>query len=202
MIAGTLGNLDIVKAVIEAGADVDKVTEPREGVNNGVKTRTALHLAAGFGNAPVVELLARSGASLSARNALGLTPLHLAAMEGRLGAAKALVAAGAELEASDDQGNTPWDLATRCAHEDLAAFLHAAKPPPPPPSPTCAVCEAAEPKDPGSTGLFTCSGCLGARYCSRACQKIHWKQHGHKAACQGGQGGQGGPAGQVGHRVD
>lgn len=29
-----------------------------------------------------------------------------------------------------------------------------------------------------------CGGCLTARYCSRACQRVHWKQHAHKPVCK------------------
>jgi hypothetical protein len=29
-------------------------------------------------------------------------------------------------------------------------------------------------------GLHRCGGCKGVMYCSAACQKVHWKQGGHK----------------------
>ena len=35
-------------------------------------------------------------------------------------------------------------------------------------------------------GLLSCSRCLRAVYCSPECQKIHWKQGGHKATCTTG----------------
>jgi hypothetical protein len=41
------------------------------------------------------------------------------------------------------------------------------------------VCQALE----GGNGeLLLCSGCMGVRYCSRVCQKKHWKQH--KKVCK------------------
>jgi hypothetical protein len=33
-------------------------------------------------------------------------------------------------------------------------------------------------------GLNRCGGCMGVRYCSAECQKVHWKQGGHKHACK------------------
>ena len=32
-------------------------------------------------------------------------------------------------------------------------------------------------------GVHLCSRCRGAKYCSAACQKVHWKQGGHKQEC-------------------
>ena len=34
----------------------------------------------------------------------------------------------------------------------------------------------------GAKGLLRCSRCLAARYCSRECQRSHWKA-GHKQVC-------------------
>lgn len=48
----------------------------------------------------------------------------------------------------------------------------------------CAACGASN--EPGSgVRLMTCNGCEEARYCSKACQKGHWKQH--KQACRAAQ---------------
>jgi hypothetical protein len=33
-------------------------------------------------------------------------------------------------------------------------------------------------------GLHRCGGCRGVMYCSAACQKVHWKQGGHKQECK------------------
>jgi hypothetical protein len=33
-------------------------------------------------------------------------------------------------------------------------------------------------------GVHLCGGCTGVRYCSAACQKVHWKQGGHKQECK------------------
>jgi hypothetical protein len=43
----------------------------------------------------------------------------------------------------------------------------------------CEVCGAIEG---GDRQLLLCTGCREVRYCGRACQKQHWKQH--KAVCK------------------
>ena len=56
----------------QAGADLDAVCGPRgEG-------RTSLHVAAEHGHESNVEVLVESGANLTLRDHLGLTPLDLA----------------------------------------------------------------------------------------------------------------------------
>jgi hypothetical protein len=48
-------------------------------------------------------------------------------------------------------------------------------------NPICGVVDGpSEAKLVGGTGL--CKGCLGVRYCSKACQNQHWKQH--KPVCK------------------
>lgn len=61
--------LAIVKAVIEAGTDVNGANQAGD---------TALHAAAGAGLGTVVSLLAEKGAGLEAKNKRGLTPLAVA----------------------------------------------------------------------------------------------------------------------------
>jgi hypothetical protein len=36
----------------------------------------------------------------------------------------------------------------------------------------------------GKPGTKRCNGCKAVFYCSVECQRIHWKQNGHKAACK------------------
>ena len=81
------------------GADV-KARDP-------IRHQTPLHVAAGYGNREVVELLLSYGASLEAKNFLGETPLHMAAGHGDLEMVRSLLAHGAFLEARDAGGQTP-----------------------------------------------------------------------------------------------
>ena len=57
---------------------------------------TALHFAAAFGSAQIVEDLLALGASMAPLTRSGLTPLHVACAHGEVAAVAALAAAGAE----------------------------------------------------------------------------------------------------------
>jgi Ankyrin repeats (3 copies) len=73
--------------------------------------RTALHKAAFFGHAHVVEYLCGLGANVNAQDADGDTALHDAARFGHVAVVKALVAAGADKALKNVDGKTPADLA-------------------------------------------------------------------------------------------
>jgi hypothetical protein len=46
---------------------------------------------------------------------------------------------------------------------------------------SCFACKVVASKD---VTLFCCGKCRSALYCSRVCQRIDWKQHGHKQICE------------------
>jgi ankyrin repeat protein len=64
-----IGNLDVVKYLVEKGADVKAAN------NYG---NTPLHLAADNCNLDIVKYLLEKGADVKAANKVGNTPLHLA----------------------------------------------------------------------------------------------------------------------------
>ena len=68
MNAGMLGRLDFVRALLEAGADVQR---------RGQFGYTALHAAAQGGHLDVVQELVRRGASVNCKNNDGDIPLIL-----------------------------------------------------------------------------------------------------------------------------
>lgn len=68
MNAAMLGRLDIVKALIDAGADIQK---------KGQFGYTALHAAAQNGHLDVVQTLVKYGASVNCKNDDGDIPLIL-----------------------------------------------------------------------------------------------------------------------------
>ena len=72
MNAAMLGRLDIVKALIESGADIQK---------KGQFGYTALHAAAQGGHLDVVQALVRYGASVNCKNDDGDIPLILGMFE-------------------------------------------------------------------------------------------------------------------------
>lgn len=76
------GHVEVIRALVEAGADVD--AEDRDG------DRAAHHAA--FGDEPAaLRALAGAGADLSARNRRRQTPLHIAVNKGHLGVVRTLL---------------------------------------------------------------------------------------------------------------
>lgn len=122
-VAAREGHADIVRALLDAGANPRRVI--------GLFRGTALHEACYFGHADVVRVFTergeRAGApaiELDAQGAYnGMTPLHDAVWHGHLEAAKVLVEAGARLDMRTHAGLTPQELALLYNYNDLAQFL-------------------------------------------------------------------------------
>lgn len=122
-IAAREGHADIVRALLEAGANPRRVI--------GLFLGTALHEASYFGHADVIRAMTekrgRAGARASELDAQGayngFTPLHDAVWHGHLEAARALVDAGAPLHLRTHAGLTPRELAVLYGYDDLARFL-------------------------------------------------------------------------------
>lgn len=72
---------------------------------------TSLMWACYQGDAISVDILIKSGASLTARDNTGLTPLHWAVVRGNRHCIKQVVEAGGDLHTKNDDGKTPHDLA-------------------------------------------------------------------------------------------
>jgi ankyrin repeat protein len=122
-IAAREGNADIVRVLLEAGANPRRVI--------GLFLGTALHEACYFGYADVVramtdkrERVVTQASELDAQGAYnGMTPLHDAVWHGHLEAAQTLVNAGARLDLTTHAGLTPRELALLYGYDDLARFL-------------------------------------------------------------------------------
>lgn len=95
----TAGGADVVRTLVEAGADVNAA--------GGVKRCTALHMAARRGNAEVARALLDAGANIEARDSLGETPLRRAVNCAKTGVARLLVARGADRDSKSTKGLTP-----------------------------------------------------------------------------------------------
>jgi ankyrin repeat protein len=149
--AAKIGNLDVVDALLEAGAAVDA---PDPGFQ-----QTPLMAAARGGYAPVVKRLIERGAQINAQTRTGATPKFLtpanskasrgagiqrggwpdrgirepipgaktpllyAAREGHVEVARLLLDAGARIEQGDADGVTPLLAAVINEHAALASFL-------------------------------------------------------------------------------
>ena len=122
-VAAREGHADIVRLLLEAGADSHRTI--------GLFGGTALHEACYFGHTEVImamtEARERAGVrppDLDAQGVLnGMTPLHDAVWHGHWDAARALVEAGHPLHLRTHAGLTPRELAVHYGYGDLARFL-------------------------------------------------------------------------------
>jgi serine/threonine protein kinase len=115
-VAAKLGNADIMRALIDAGANV------RAG---GHCQRAPLHLAA---NGRVAQMLIDAGAYVDVPDRFLSTPCHLAAGANHLDVVQTLLANRANVNAVDNDGKTPLQRSTdrRIAQFLIAAGAHVA----------------------------------------------------------------------------
>ncbi|XP_071095704.1 uncharacterized protein [Haliotis cracherodii] len=126
------GHIDIVRLLIEKGADVSAAA-----ADDDDDCYTALHLACKNGHVDIVRLLIEKGADVSAAAAAvaaddddGYTALHLACKNGHIDIVRLLIekgadvsAAAAAIAAADDDGYTALHLACKNAHIDIVRLL-------------------------------------------------------------------------------
>lgn len=105
--------LDLVKALIGAGADVNAAAD--EG--------TALHAASKKGYLDIVKLLVDSKADVNALGDMRKTPLHKAIGESRVEVATFLISKGAAVDAKTVTDVEPLHLACAEGLTDFAVFL-------------------------------------------------------------------------------
>jgi uncharacterized protein len=92
-----------------------------EGIDSG--GWTALHWAADFGHADIVEILLDSGAEIEKSDFNGWTALHWAAERGQVEATRVLIKKGADVNKADSEGKTPLHRACQCGHLETALCL-------------------------------------------------------------------------------
>src|SRR6266403_876730 len=115
MAAASTGNMDVVRALVTHGADVNA----RE--NRG--SQTALMWAIAEKRSAVARYLVEHGADVKTRSKAGFTPFLFAAQQGDLDSARLLAAAGADISAPGPDGRSPLLIASAGGHEPLAIFL-------------------------------------------------------------------------------
>jgi len=97
-------HLDVVKYIVENGADVNAED------NNKI---VPLHSLAARNSAKAIAVLADKGADIDAKDYGGNTALHYAAMSDAADAVEILLAAGADIENREDYSRTPLILGAR-----------------------------------------------------------------------------------------
>ncbi len=121
MYAAANGDLDLVRALLKAGANVK--------LKNQFGT-SALTEASIIGNAPIIDALLKAGADANFKTPDGETPLMAAARSGKVDAAKTLLDAGAQINAKETWGGQSalmWAAAQSQA--DMVKFLASYKGP-------------------------------------------------------------------------
>ena len=81
--------------------------------------KSALHVAAGYGNLETVRVLIDHGAKLDTPDRSGATPLHRAVASNHLDVAKLLIERGANKKAEDKDGHTPLVKAKTAEMKEL-----------------------------------------------------------------------------------
>jgi len=100
-IAALKGYLDIVRYLVEQGADIEKADS---------YGHTPLINASIFGHLEVVRYLLEQGAKRDKATDFGMTSLHHAAQNGHLEIAKLLMVYGADLNARNNYDQLPIDM--------------------------------------------------------------------------------------------
>ena len=108
------GNVEVVQALLNHGADVNK--SDKHG-------KTALFAAAGQGNAEVVQALLSHGADVNKSFVLGKTALHAAVEQGNVEVVQALLSHGADVNKSDADGFTALHTAARQGNVEVVQAL-------------------------------------------------------------------------------
>jgi ankyrin repeat protein len=114
--AAYLGYADVLKALLQAGADV-------RAVDPGMKA-TGLHAAAYAGHANTAKLLIDYGVEINRRGPYnGYTALHDATWQNNIDVAKLLIDSGADLTIQSNDGQTPLDFAKAKGRREIAAMI-------------------------------------------------------------------------------
>lgn len=109
------GNIDVVKYLIEHGADIK--------AQDISLSRSAIHFAAENGNLDTIKFLAEKGVDLQDKDSLGATALHYAAKSNRLEVMKYLVSKKIDYTAKDVRGWTAMHYAAYGGSIDAVKYL-------------------------------------------------------------------------------
>jgi len=112
--ASMFGNLEIVKYLLEKGADIHLNSEA--GID-------ALHHASKFGNLEIVKYLISKGAEINKADNTGNYPIHAVSFFNHLNIMKYLCEKGAEIDCVNKKGETPLCFTCHDQRLNLTQFL-------------------------------------------------------------------------------
>ena len=116
VMAAYLGHTEIVRALLEAGADV-------AAVDPGMQA-TALHAASYAGRSEAARVLIEYHIDIDKQGPRnGYTALHDAIWQNNIETAKVLIDAGANLQLASHEGETPLAFATSHRRHEIAALI-------------------------------------------------------------------------------
>lgn len=107
-------SFDVVKYLVEHGADVNKENEYGE---------TPLFKACYSGNENIVKYLVEQGAGVNKESEDEETPLFFACLQGHENIVKYLVEHGADVNKATDSGETPLHIARKKGYENIVRYL-------------------------------------------------------------------------------
>ncbi|KFA79117.1 hypothetical protein S40288_09964 [Stachybotrys chartarum IBT 40288] len=108
------GNTTIVKAMLEAGANITV---------QSIRGRTPIYSASLNDRIEVVKLLFQNRANIYTPNKYGWTPVNAATSSGHLKVVKILVKKGADIMVADNNGWTPLNAAASNGHLEVVKLL-------------------------------------------------------------------------------
>lgn len=119
VMAAYLGHTDVVRVLLEAGADVTAV-------DPGMKA-TALHAAAYAGRTEAAALLIKHGIEINKQGPYnGYTALHDAIWQNNIDTARVIIEAGADLSLRNHEGQTPLEFARSKHRREIADLIESA----------------------------------------------------------------------------
>jgi len=111
MLASFLGNIDVVKKLVAAGAEVNQ------------PGWSAVHYAAASGSVETLDFLLEHAAYIDSESPNKTTPLMMALRFGKYDTAKALIDGGADVSLKNDAGMTAMNFAEESERKDLISLL-------------------------------------------------------------------------------
>ena len=119
--ASTYNNEEMVKFLLEKGADANTVCEI-ENEHTDIAS-TPLMNAAYRGNTNIINMLLENGADINYTTDFGMTALMMAASFNQFEAAKVLLENNADTSITDEYGRTALDLAKSEDYKDIVELL-------------------------------------------------------------------------------